>query len=962
MTFFATKQRVLALLALIAAWAGAPALPTSAAGIRLAESEPAFLAAGRALMEKGAYEEAIARFQEGIASPETKSSERASAFHALGYLLLSTDRREEALRSSRAAVEWARGQGLPAEAAMFKAELAVQQAFIEALELREAGDIAGSNGRFAAADSMAVRIASRPYQLRIASVWSVNYAGTKEGQAQYLKLSLRALDLAGALNYNLEASKAAKRVGTYYAMRGEYSRALSFFLRALNYLEKDLQGGRDFVSCLNNIAVTYGSIGDYVKAKEYLLNAASRLPGPSTKAFESSLLLNLGNMFLGLGRRLESEDYQQRALECYTLYLEIDTVLEGESFRLDALAGLAAVYLDQNRLEEARKILSPALEEARRTKAPALVIGKILSLLGNIAVQTGATAEAQAHFEETRTLAERTDMPLLRLSAAFGLGRCAEERQDYGQAIENYELALRIVGEGFSGIVSDIQRAEFIGRSLKPFQALVGLYLKLSRTEDREIYGREMFRLSEYLRARSFLEFRNRLSGAAPRPEAAAADLDEAKLGRERAELLKTLARGGLSPEARDELEKSLVRIDDLMDAAVFDRYVSAGRTIRSPRPISLEVLQGRLDDRTAVLEYLLGDTASILFCVTKDSLRLVELPPAKLLQGALTGYLSFLEDSSMDAAKGLPAARRLYQVLLEPAVSGLRAGVDRLIIVPDGMLFRLPFEALVPPASGPAKPAYLIDRFAVSYAPSASSLESAAPGPAAPGGSRTLAFGVSKYPRPARLLSGTAPLSPSAVLDDVYGRSGFEIAPLPHVRKEIADLAGRFAPGRIDVFEGREATESALKGVDLASYGLIHLACHAFSDDNHPLRSALRLAPEEGDEEDGYLQVSEMYGLGCRADLVVLSACQTGRGTIVMNEGNLGLPRVFFYMGARSVLSTLWPVNDEAGAAFMKLFYDAYFRGQDKAAAVRAAKKAMREKGYAHPCLWAPYVLTGGY
>jgi len=109
-------------------------------------------------------------------------------------------------------------------------------------------------------------------------------------------------------------------------------------------------------------------------------------------------------------------------------------------------------------------------------------------------------------------------------------------------------------------------------------------------------------------------------------------------------------------------------------------------------------------------------------------------------------------------------------------------------------------------------------------------------------------------------------------------------------------------------------------------------------------------------------LQVSEMYNMRTNADLVVLSACQTGRGTIVMNEGNLGLPRVFFYMGARSVLSSLWPINDKSGAVFIRNFYDAYFRGEGKAEALRTAKKAMGETRFAHPFFWASYVLTGGF
>ncbi len=249
----------------------------------------------------------------------------------------------------------------------------------------------------------------------------------------------------------------------------------------------------------------YMSLGDYVKAKDYLLEAASRIPERSTGALETSLLVNLGYLFGDFGKRFQSEDYRQRALDCFASYLDLRVVQGGGSLRLEALAGMAGVYIDQGRLEEAREILVPALEEARKSKADSLTTGKILSLLGETSLWAGAIPDAERYFEETRSISRQTNSPLLTMSAAYGLGRCAEAREDFGQAIDFYNIALGIIGEGFSGIVSDVHRAEFIGRSREPFQALIRLYLKLSKLENKSIYEREIFRLSEYLRARSFL-------------------------------------------------------------------------------------------------------------------------------------------------------------------------------------------------------------------------------------------------------------------------------------------------------------------------------------------------------------------------------------------------------------------------------------------------------------------------
>jgi CHAT domain-containing protein/tetratricopeptide (TPR) repeat protein len=926
------------------------------------EGEAAILAEGQALAQRGSYAEAIALLSAALARPATSEPARARIFHDLGYLLLFVGRGHEALQNIQTAYEWARTKGLAAEAASFQAELAIQRAFAEAIRLRNSGDLPGSNAKFEEADRLARADGSRPYALKITNVWSINYVASAEGRARYLSLCLKALELADSLKFLHESSTAATNIAAHYAQTADYSRALGYSLKALNDAEAVGDNG-DLIACLNNVAVMYSSLGDFVKAKDYLLAAASRVSENAEDTFETSLLLNLGNMFRGLGERLDSEVCLRKAQECFDSFLVLREVRLGGTLRLEALAGRAGVYLDQGRLGEARQILFPALEEARRSDAVPQTTGRILSLLGKLALRAGDMPQARRYFEETRVLSDKTGNPSLKMAAAYGLGRCAEARGDFGQAIDSYDLAVRIVEEGFAGIVSDIQAAEFMGRGREAFQALVRLYLRLSKTEDGRLYEREIFRLTESLRGRSCRELQDRLArngSRAPAPE----DPGEVKLGRERLALLESLSREGLAREERARMKSRVVQIDDLLDASVFNRHGSGDRTTRPVRPISVEALQrGVLDGRTAVIEYLLGQDGSIVFCVTKDSLDLFELPPAGDLDDALTGFLSFLEDPSIPAGKGLPAARRLYRTLLGQVDPRLGEHIDRLIIVPDGPLFRLPFESLAPPASGTAKPVYLGDRFVVSYAPSASSLVSAAA--AAPEESYAkdaLVFGVSKYPKLERAGGQPPSFSPGAILDDLYGRRGFTAEILPHVRDEIGDLERRLPPGRIDAFEGGAATEEALKGLDLSRYRLIHLACHAFSDDNYPLRSALRLSAGAGDREDGYLQVSEMYDLRTSADLVVLSACQTGRGTIVMNEGSLGLPRVFFYMGARSVLSTLWPVNDKAAALFMKNFYDAYFRGLGKAEALQAAKLAMRRTRFAHPYFWASYVLTGGF
>jgi len=940
--------------------AGCSSVSDRPADSHVGEDQDPALAAGLAFMEKGSYSEAVSSFERRLAEAALPAEERARAYHCLGRALIFAGRSDQAIEGTKGALELAAREHLPTEAASFDAELSLQKILVQATSLRSGGDMPGSNLAFERAFETARKTDSPPYQLKILGDWCLNYLGDRNSRDKYLTLSLKALELARSLNYKLEASRASRRIGAYYAMKSDHPRALGFFLRALIDLEMPLHNS-DRIACLNNISEMYLALGDYDKSSEYLLDAVSRVPAGSARALETSMLVGLGNLFLTLDDGRPLEDLTGKALDCFSSYLFSANSNNKGFLRFEALAGIARVFIERGLLEEGRRVLVSALKEAKRSEADPQALARILSTLGEWAFRTGALSEAEAYFNEVLSISKRTDNAFFSMSAALGLGRCAEAASHFDRAIGFYDLALSEIEKGLFRIASDVQRAEFVGRAGEPFQALARLYLELAKGESGSLYGREVFRLSESLRAMSYRQFRQGSYERPARVEPARSDTEEAKLRSERVELLRSLSSGDRGREERTSIEKRIVQIDDLLDMMVFNRDALPDDPGLSP--VTPAYLQDHvLDDRTAILEYVLGGSKSALICVSRASFGLIEMPPAADLTDAVIGFLSFLEAPSFAEPDGLPAARKLYRSLLAPAMALLPAGIDRLLIVPDGVLYRLPFEALALPATGPAGPVFVDDRFTVSYAPSAVSLVRAGKTPSPVYAKTVLAFGASNRAASLSHSPGSMASSPAAILDGIYGRDEFSDAPLPFIGKEISDLASRIDRKKIDVYQGGEATEGAFKSLDLAAYRLIHLACHAFSDDGRPMRSSLLLSPDSDSREDGYLQVSEMYGLKTKADLVVLSACQTGRGKIVENGGNLGLPRAFLFVGARSVLSTLWPISDESGSVFMKFFYDAYFRGEGKAQALRAAKAGMRKTKFSHPFFWASYVLTGEY
>jgi CHAT domain-containing protein len=267
--------------------------------------------------------------------------------------------------------------------------------------------------------------------------------------------------------------------------------------------------------------------------------------------------------------------------------------------------------------------------------------------------------------------------------------------------------------------------------------------------------------------------------------------------------------------------------------------------------------------------------------------------------------------------------AAALGAALLGPALSRLPPGVRRLVIVPDGPLHRVPFDALRTPDGR-----FLVERYTLSTAPSAAvarTLRRRAPSVGTER-ARLLAFGDAT-------------------------RSG----PLPAARDEVHDAA-RYA-GQSVVRVGSDATASYLRHAPLASFDVIHFATHAYVDDGAIARTALLLGA--GDGEPGEVAAGELAALHLNASLVVLSACRSARGVVVDGEGVEGLTAPLLQAGARAVVATQWAIDDRATARLVHDFYAAMATGLPVAEALRAAKlDAIRRA--APPRDWAAFTLVG--
>jgi CHAT domain-containing protein len=263
------------------------------------------------------------------------------------------------------------------------------------------------------------------------------------------------------------------------------------------------------------------------------------------------------------------------------------------------------------------------------------------------------------------------------------------------------------------------------------------------------------------------------------------------------------------------------------------------------------------------------------------------------------------------------------------------------LVVVPHGALHYVPFEVL------PLQGRLLVERHAVSYAPSLNAVVHLRRSAANTAPFRVLAVGNPAAPGPAAALERAGDVENLALL-----------GPLPFAEQELHAI-GRTFRDRTRILSGPRANESGLRDAGVPQFPVIHFATHGLVSDARPTRSGLLLAPERG--EDGLLQMSEIYGLGLRANLVVLSACQTALGREITGEGLIGLSRAFFYAGARSVVATLWNLNDRFAAEFVQRFYAELNAGHASEEALRRAKVAyVNHPRYSHPFYWSSLVMLG--
>ena len=364
---------------------------------------------------------------------------------------------------------------------------------------------------------------------------------------------------------------------------------------------------------------------------------------------------------------------------------------------------------------------------------------------------------------------------------------------------------------------------------------------------------------------------------------------------------------------------------------------------------VELEELQQAMSSEMTMVSYFIGDTSNYAFIIEQDNFEVRDLGDLPDLDSLITEFQQRMKQVDHTTGSFFEVNHRLYQLLFEPLDLDEKERKS-LVIVPDEALGYLPFEALItaPGAGNKLKfqsQQYLLRKFNISYSYSANF------------------FINSQGYHSGRDLNfiGFAPSygDRSSTELDQLGVFRDALVPLKWNKEELQQI-NQYIPGQTLVDE--KATETVFKS-HLNRPGIIHLAMHALVDDENPMNSKLAFSQENDEEEDGFLHVFELFNMQLKANMVVLSACETGYGQLKRSEGIISLASGFASAGVPSIVMSHWNVDDKITARLMALFYKNLSDGMKKDEALRQAKLQLMkdsDPAVSNPYFWASFVVVG--
>jgi CHAT domain-containing protein/Tfp pilus assembly protein PilF len=801
--------------------------------------------------------------------------------------------------------------------------------------------------------------------------------GTAESLRRAIGKYQEALKLWQQVDDKRSEAATLNSIGLVYSDLGEKQEALKYYNQALP-ISRAVEDRTGEARTFNNIGLVYSDLGEKQEALKYYNQALPISRAVGDRKGEATTLNNIGLVYSDLGEK-------QEALKYYNQALPISRAVGDRKGEARTLNNIGLVYYLLGEKQEALKYFNQALPILHAVGYRAGE-AKTLNNIGGVYYLLGEKQEALKYFNQA--------LPILRLvgdkggeaNTLFNMASLERSQGNLQQAQTHIQAAIDIIEDLRTKIANKELRTSYFASVQGYYKFYTDLLMQLHKKDPSKGYDALALQVSDRSRARGLIELLTEANidikkGIDPKLLAEETSLRSQINAQEK--LLSELSSKKETPEQL--LTNTKQQIQNLLkQQRELEVKIRANNPeyadLIYPQPLTLKQIQQQLDKDTLLLQYSLGEERSYLWAVTPDSLNSYELPGReKIDKAAKNLYNNYLKNPGMlgvSPEETAKAANELSQLILAPVADKL--GQKRLVIVGDEALQYIPFAALTTPTKSVDGSDYkpLVVNHEMINLPSASTIailrkQTKRRTKAA----KTLAiladpvFTVNDQ-RVTGKSANTAnnnidqQLEESALKRSSRNINRSEIQRLEGTEKEAKEILKLVSPSQNIQAFGFDANYNWATNKQLSQYKMLHFATHGFLDSTEPELSGivLSLIDKQGKSQRGFLRLTDIFNLNFPAELVVLSACETGLGKEVKGEGLVGLTRGLMYAGAARVVVSLWNVDDEATSLLMSQFYSQMLQqGKTPAAALRAAQlKMWEQEKWRNPYSWSAFTLLG--
>jgi CHAT domain-containing protein len=749
------------------------------------------------------------------------------------------------------------------------------------------------------------------------------------------------------------------------ALMNEPVKALNVCREAEKMFPPDLDLGEQ-AQLVNGIAGVYWLLGDLKTSSAYSTRAFELFGRDKSPRGQLATLVSLVESSFALGDPDKAFEYRRQAEA-------LSEQLKNDYFIAIVDRFVANHYLEIGEIGTAIEYYETSLKRLTRSGFKS-GISALHSNLGESYLRQGDLGRARQHFESANEINRSVSDKFAESQALFDLARLSRIEGDLETSNRLIDDSIRATENLRDKLQNQKLRSEYFATVHDRYSFAITSLIERGQL-------REGFQLAERVRAREMME------NISASDAGIFADADQETVDRERAirinlnakaDKLTDVLRRGEDVSQVPALEQEIDRLQHQFEEirAELKRKSPVYSAIKDPPPLDLGDFQTSvLDQDSILLEYFLGKDRSYMWIVGKNGLEAFSLPARETIENKVDELRAAIEARKpvggetleqmrtriADAdSRYVSVARELSDIILGPVADKL--GNKRIIVVPDGKLHTLAINALPLPNTNSNEPILLTNE--VVYQPSAQTFSLLTKLKGTEDADRRrdlLVFSDPVFSKDDARLSGVeVAISSASNLRFAESLEGLQRLPASGREAEsIADVIG----GRADQFTGFRSTRENLLATALADYKVIHLATHGLIDPDRPELSAVILSrfDESGRPLDESVRMQDIYAMKLNADLVVLSACQTAAGKEIKGEGVMGLNSAFLQAGARSVVASLWQVEDNATNMLMREFYSGMARGLTVSAALREAQLTLyRDPQFRSPFFWASFTLQG--